>query len=150
MNLRLYREPHTEVAAPDVVRLLFEADDRPCRGRSRSSDFYLYAWIRGGASLDALQAVLDDTWVLSWRAPDTCAFGIIGAEPINRAIRETRAAARRRVILRLLGAARNDEFGQLLALAARRARGDNEGSLELTESEQRVLRGLLKNQRRRR
>jgi hypothetical protein len=87
MHLRFHPTLHTEPFRPSVVRLLFEGKV-PSEPESdiAGQDFYLYVWVKDHAAVIGFQAVLDESIIAVYRAPDYLTFGRISRFPMNRAV----------------------------------------------------------------
>jgi hypothetical protein len=136
MELRLFKEPHTEPFTPDIARLLFEGTVEPVGSLSADCmDFYIYTWIRGMATLDSFQAVLADSVSLIYRTPRFISVGKVGRTPLNRAIQRTDSVRDKEILCSAMGNLTNEQFPQLVGAISRIALGEELDEVRLTDSE---------------
>jgi hypothetical protein len=143
MELHFFKEPFRDRQHPELVRLLFEAEKSAGLAEGYS-DFYMYIWIDSRTIVDGFQAILDEEFAMTFKAPAQIEFGAITTQSIGRTIRESKSMVKRKKMLRLLDGSRCEYFPDLLGMVGAIARGEVDVNRTLDGKEARYLKKLMK------
>jgi hypothetical protein len=143
MELRLYKEPYKEPYTANRLRLLFEGVADPNSIGENRRDLYLYVWIDDRLTLSGFQAVLDEDFVIDFRAPAKIEFSKIGGKPVKRSLSRPLTGRERKSFLALLSGLSNPVFPVLIKTVEAIAHGEAAGQGNLTKEETQTLNNLV-------
>jgi hypothetical protein len=106
-------------------------------------DLYLYVWIDDRLTLSGFQAVLDEDFVIDFRAPAKIEFSKIGGKPVKRSLSRPLTARERKSFLALLSGLSNPVFPELIRTVEAIAHGAPAGQGNLTKEETETLNNLV-------
>jgi hypothetical protein len=108
-------------------------------------DFYLYVWVCDASEVTAFQAVLDETFVATFKSDAPPSFGTVERRPFNRAVNESALPQPRLRMLETLGKLDNGDFPHLVSSLGDIAAAQSWRVVRLSASERRLLKRLLAN-----